>query len=209
MFHVKQKTEYFFKKYHEKFEEFVKILFEWQKNTNLISKNTINDVWNRHIFDSIQIYGVLGDKKYKNYLDVGTGGGFPGLMMSIVDNQMSENYKFEKIVLVDSNLKKCLFLREVVRKMSLKRVEVKNVRVENIDEKFDLITSRAVAECVELLKMTSNCSKKETQYLFLKGENVDEELSRLKKYRDLKVEKINSLTSLNSYIVRISRGNNE
>jgi len=193
---VKQENE-ILEKSKQKLENFVEILLEWQKKINLISNSTIKDVWDRHILDSLQLYSLLPGSA-SSLMDVGTGGGFPGMVLAIA-NSCCFN-KLNKIVLVESQLKKCLFLEEVSKKLSIP-VIIRNKRVEEIEEVVDVITSRGVTSCSDLLKKTIGCRSKETVCLFLKGENVDDELKEIRPF--YYIEKIKSQTKEGSFIIRI------
>ena len=117
---------------HETFEKlsaYVDLLLKWNSKINLISKNTVDEVWIRHILDSAQIIKYIEDKSYR-VLDVGSGAGLPGIILSILG--------VENITLVDSDQRKCSFLLEAARLLNLK-LKVINDRVENIcDKEFDV-----------------------------------------------------------------------
>jgi 16S rRNA (guanine527-N7)-methyltransferase len=88
---------------------YVDLLVEWQKKTNLVSNSSLDEIWRRHICDSIQCRAIFPNKL--NWLDIGTGAGFPGLVLSILARNESEFV----MNLVESNNKKCAFLRKVSR----------------------------------------------------------------------------------------------
>lgn len=193
---MKQKNE-ILEKSKQKLENFVEILLEWQKKINLISSSTIKDIWNRHILDSLQLYPLLPEEA-SSFLDVGTGGGFPGMVLAIADSCCF--HQFNKMILVESQLKKCVFLQEVSNKLKVP-VTIINERIEKVTEKADVITSRAVMSCADLLEQTKGCRKKETVCLFLKGENVEKELQEIPD--NYIIKKLNSQTMDGSFIIEV------
>lgn len=193
---MKQKDE-ILEKSKQKLENFVEILLEWQKKINLISLSTIKDVWNRHILDSLQLYSLF-PQQASSLLDVGTGGGFPGMVLAIADSCCF--HQFNRIILVESQLKKCVFLEEVSKKLQVP-VTIINERIEKVIEKVDVITSRAVMSCADLLEQTKGCRKKETVCLFLKGENVEKELQEIPD--NYIITKLKSHTMEGSFIIEV------
>jgi len=177
---------------------YIKLLEKWQKAVNLVAASTLKDIWNRHILDSAQLFPLIQNKK--SLIDLGSGAGFPGLVLAILNK--NNQGPLEKIILIESDVKKCLFLKEVIRQLSL-NVEIINERIEKIESiKADIITARALATVQKLLELSRHLANKDTTYLFLKGENVDEELKSVQ--FQLKIEKIKSITSSNSCILKIT-----
>ena len=88
-------------------EHYVQLLLKWQKSVNLISENTIKDIWDRHILDSAQLYFLL-DSNQQFLMDVGSGGGLPAVVIAILNQELKG--PLNRIVLVESDLKKSLFL---------------------------------------------------------------------------------------------------
>ena len=170
MFHVKQ-FDKIFKESKQDIEKYIKILLDWQKHVNLISKNTIPELQKRHVLDSAQLWKYIPDSS-KTLTDVGSGGGFPGIVLGI----LIKNACFPlKITLVESDSKKAIFLAEVNRQLKLnlniltKRVEI----VENL--KSDVITARAFSELNQILIWCQKIVSRETIWIFLKGKGYNEE----------------------------------
>ena len=121
------------------FDEYEKILKEWQKKFNLIGNSTINKIWSRHFLDSALAYRVLlsslveKNRKSFSLIDVGTGAGFPGLVIALLFIETKINCD---IYLIESNKKKIKFLNAVIKSLNL-RVTVINNRVENENVKYD------------------------------------------------------------------------
>ena len=142
-------------------------LKKYNKHTNLVGGSTLNDPWKRHILDCLQILPILNNYNY-SILDMGTGAGLPGLILSIMGCQ--------NVTLVDSNNKKTKFLEKIKKNMNLK-VKIILDRVENEEnKKYDIITSRALANLSKLFTYSHNFLKKNTVLIFLKGKTVNDEI---------------------------------
>ena len=142
-------------------------LKKYNKQTNLVGSSTLEDPWNRHILDCLQILPKLNNYNC-SILDMGTGAGLPGLLLSIMGCQ--------NVTLVDSNNKKIKFLEKIKKEMNLK-VKIVLDRVENKEkEKYDIITSRALANLSKLFTYSHNFLKKNTVLIFLKGKTVNDEI---------------------------------
>ena len=137
------------------------------KHTNLVGDSTLEDPWKRHILDCLQILPTLNNYN-SSILDMGTGAGLPGLLLSIMG--------CKNVTLVDSNNKKIKFLEKIKKEMNLK-VKIVLDRVENEEnEKYDIITSRALANLSKLFTYSHNFLKKNTVLIFLKGKTVNDEI---------------------------------
>ena len=193
MFHMKQ-----IQQAKSELDQYVILLKKWQKAVNLIAPSTLSDIWNRHILDSAQLYSLIPPES-QGLVDLGSGAGFPGLVLAILNQK--NNGPLKSIYLIESDTKKCLFLKEVIRQLSLP-VTVLNQRIESVfDIKADVITARALASLSQLLKLGKNFGKAGTTCLFLKGENVDQEIAECGLLPSLK--KIQSITNKNSFIIEI------
>ena len=146
-------------------ENFVKLLNEWNKIHNLTGAKTIDAIY-KNIVDSL--YPLNFIKEPKTLLDVGTGAGFPGLVLAIALPKT-------KVVLAEPLKKRVSFLKYA--SIDMENVKVEGKRVESVEhEAFDLITSRAVTNTKLLLELTKNISSLKTEYLFYKGSRVFDEL---------------------------------
>ena len=153
-------------------ETFQNMVLEWNNKFNLISKSSAEDIWNRHILDSLQLLKFINDKAEKLY-DFGSGAGFPGMVLAIAIKDIFPNLK---VSLMESIRKKAIFLNEVKTKLNLD-VDIYNERVENLKlPKADIITSRAMASLEKLLNYAYPFCKKETELLFLKGKTWEDEI---------------------------------
>ena len=165
---------------YEKFIIYFDLLCKWQEKMNLVSKKSLNDAFCRHFLDSAQLYKFCSNTK-GNILDFGSGAGFPGLVLAIMG--------LKKVHLVDSNNKKCIFLKETLKSTDTKAC-VHNCRIENLPfMNPSFIMSRALAPTKKLLNLCINYMNKENKalnfvntnkflpnLLFLKGKNYKREL---------------------------------
>jgi len=148
-------------------ERFASLLHEWNKIHNLTGAKTIEAIY-LNIIDSL--YPLNFIKTPKTLLDVGTGAGFPGLVLAIALPKT-------KVVLAEALKKRISFLKYAKIDLGLKNLEVQGKRVENIEyEAFELISSRAVTNTKLLLDLTHKLSNSSTEYLFYKGSRVFNEL---------------------------------
>ncbi len=159
---------------------FAKRLLSYSKTHNITALKTKEEI-ERNIFDSI--YPIKFLPPLKKILDIGTGAGFPGLVLSFA-------LKKSEIFLSEPILKRSAFLYLIKSECSLKNVKILNRRVEEIEPfKADLITSRAVSNTEKLLSLGKRFCKKESMFLFYKGEGVKEEIKFLKDYKIYEREK--------------------
>lgn len=183
----------------EMLERYMALVLKWQKAVNLVSNKEISFLWDRHILDSAQLYFLISQEK-KVLVDLGSGGGFPAVVIAILNKVLQGPLK--KIILVESDNKKSVFLQEVSRHLGLNLI-ILNKRIEDItDITADLITSRALADVEALLTLSRSFYTKETEFLLLKGKNIDDELLKISYI--CQYEKINSKTSKEGCILKIT-----
>lgn len=146
------------------------LLTEWQQRMNLVGPSTLAHIWTRHFQDSAQLLPIAG--LGKTWLDIGAGGGFPGLVLAILDPSA-------RFMLVESIAKKCNFLRAVAQETGTNdRVTVNNARIEAISaSRFDIITARAAAALETLFEWGLRFAGPETRWILPKGARVEEELA--------------------------------
>lgn len=159
-----------------KFEEYKELLKEYNKKFNLTSITNDNEIYLKHFYDSLCITKAKELLNASSLLDIGTGAGFPGIPVAIVNKDI-------KITLVESNKKKCEFLKVVKDSLNLQNVEIINARAEDFAktnrEKFEVATSRAVANLSILLELEFPALSVGGVLLALKS-NVQEELENSK-----------------------------
>ena len=173
------------------------LLLKWQKTVNLISSKTIEDGWNRHILDSAQLYFLLENQE-NSLMDVGSGGGLPAVVIAILNQTLQGS--LTSITLVESDLKKSLFLQECARTLHV-NFNVLRERVENVKQSPDVITARAFAPLNELLLLVQNNVSRETVLLLPKGKSVDEEIKN--NLWKCEIEKIKNIVNSDGCILKI------
>ena len=148
------------------FSAFINILEEWNSKINLVSKNSLAEVWSRHVLDSLQLINYIPSTAV-NIVDIGSGGGFPAIILAIA---LKEKNPAAKITMVESITKKTLYLNDVCTRLQLDNVQVINDRVENLPLKnVNIITARAVASLNILCGYAAKIGNKNTELLLLKG----------------------------------------
>ena len=183
----------------ENLQIYVDLLRKWQKKINLVSKSTVKQVWQRHIEDSLQLAPILkqitgGERK--KLMDMGCGAGFPGLVLAIID--------VAEISLVESDLRKCLFMKEVARQTDTD-VTVVNNRIEKADiTDVDIVSARALASLDDLCSYAYPFLANDGKCLFSKGEKADLEIAAARKNWQFDVETVPSQTSSEAQILILS-----
>ncbi len=174
---------------------YISELLEFNKHTNLVGKSTLKNIWERHIADSLQLSFFIKKKNLKIF-DLGTGGGLPGIPLSILG--------YRDIFLIDSVGKKIDFIRSIIKQLSLS-AKTEKKRIENLNiGKADLLVSRALAPLNKLLSYSLLLSNKKTTYLFLKGRNVYNEIEMAKKNFYFNSKTFKSISSKDGCILKIS-----
>ena len=142
---------------------------------NLTAIKNREDFYQKHVLDSFLLYTVKTQTLGGNIADVGTGGGFPGMILAIM-------YPDKKFTLIDSIAKKCRFLEEAVKELGLKNVRVITSRSEDIKGTiFDTILTRGVAKVDQIIKYTWNLAGDNCVWVLYKGENVADEIKAAEK----------------------------
>lgn len=160
----------------EQFEKLADLYKDWNLKINVVSRKDIDEIYIRHVLHSLGIAKIQVFKPGASILDVGTGGGFPGVPLAIL-------YPETKFHLVDSIGKKIKVVNEVVEGLQLENVKTSNCRVEEIDGDYDFIVSRAVAQMETFVRwVKGKIAKKQNHELkngifYLKGGDLSEELS--------------------------------
>lgn len=181
-------------------DRYVATLLQWQATTNLIAPSTIPELWTRHIVDSLQLLPLAPGANH--WVDLGSGGGFPGVVIACA----LTGRPGAVVHLVESNLKKAAFLREAVR-LTGAPAKVHAVRIEDFvdgfDEPVEIVTARALASLDNLIEKAYPLLRRGAQALFLKGQDVEAELTTTSKCWTIDVELIPSITDAGGRIVRV------
>jgi 16S rRNA (guanine527-N7)-methyltransferase len=180
----------------------VALLLKWQDTTNLVAPSTLAEIWTRHIADSLQLLTIA--PKARAWIDLGSGGGFPGLVVACAMAEHSAG----KIDLVESNQKKSAFLREAIRILGVPAI-VHARRIEDfVDttvQSFDVVSARALAPLEKLIGYASPLLKTGAIGLFPKGQGVEDELTAASKSWTIEADLVPSVTDPQARIVIVRR----
>ena len=186
----------------DRLSAYVDLLLQWQAKVNLIGPRTVDQIWHRHIADSLQLLTLLPDRCTR-ILDLGSGAGLPGIPLALALGPE----RHVTVHLVESNAKKAAFLRQAVR-VTQASACIHNVRIESLDSAalrngVDVVTSRALAPLSKLLDYSRKPLENSAVALFLKGQDVERELTDAAKYWKVSAERIASLTEPKACILKI------
>ena len=177
-------------------------LIKSNKVTNLIGKSTINQIWHRHFLDSSQVIDFI-DKNDTNLVDLGSGAGFPGLIIAI----LAKDRKIPlKVKLIEKSSRKASFLKEIIQNLNLK-VEVLNLNVWKQPEKLraDLIIARAFRPLKIILRFLDESTRNWKKVFLFLGKTGHVELLQASKNWDIKYKQRMSVTSSDSMVIEINR----
>ena len=184
----------------DKVDFYLSSIIKHNIHTNLVGKSTIENIWDRHVLDCLQLTKHITNKKLK-IIDLGTGAGLPGILLSIVG--------YQRVLMVDSVKKKTDFVRKIIKDLSL-TAKIQNKRIEKPPtSKHDIIVSRALAPLVKLLTYARMYSNKNTTSLFLKGRNAINEVDLAAKKYFFEFEKIKSMSSDEGCVLKINNIRNK
>jgi 16S rRNA (guanine527-N7)-methyltransferase len=198
-------VEFFIKKFNvsretiEKLNKYRNFLISNNKLLNLIGKTTENHIFSRHFTDSAQIYDLIEDKS--EIIDLGSGAGFPGVILKIL---MDYNKLDGNITLIEKSPKKCKFLKDLTDKLDL-TIKIVNLKIENFKiDKISTIVSRAFKNTVDTMDILFKNNDKIESIILLKGKTYQQEVEDAKKKYTFDVEKFRSITSDESFILKIT-----
>ncbi|MEL6373444.1 MAG: 16S rRNA (guanine(527)-N(7))-methyltransferase RsmG [Pseudomonadota bacterium] len=164
------------------------LLQTWQRTINLVARSTLDDIWHRHMADSAQLFAcaqaIPSGPAGNLWIDLGSGAGFPGLVLAIMHEHSASGSQIMRshVVLIESDQRKCAFLREVARQTSTP-VEIINSRIEDVATHASLppaavVSARALAPLPNLLSYAAPLLASEGRCLFLKGRNAQDEVAQ-------------------------------
>ena len=182
----------------DRLKRYADLLLKWQKAINLVSGESLGDLWRRHFLDSAQLRPLI-PAQAKTLLDLGSGAGFPGLVLAILG--------VPEVHLVESDSRKSAFLREAARVTGLTnpgQVTLHSRRIEQLAPwPVDVVTARGCADLDKLLTYAAPFLKPDTICLFPKGRTVNEELTRAAKKWTMTVQRRSSMTDSSGVILQI------
>jgi len=183
-------------------DRYVSLLLEWQSKTNLVAPSTLPHLWTRHVCDSLQLLSLAPSAKV--WVDLGSGGGFPGVVLACA----LEETPGANVHLVERNAKKAAFLREAVRITSAAgTVHLAGIGdiVDRIGSRVDCVTARALAPLHQLVGFAEPFVRAGAKALFLKGQDVEAELTEATKYWNIEPRLHSSRTGGHGWIVELDR----
>ncbi len=186
----------------DRLDRYESLLLKWQKAINLVGPKTLHDLWVRHFLDSAQFWRHAPSTA-KSLVDIGSGGGFPGLVLAALAADPAIGSPGFHCHLVESDQRKASFLREAARVMALSGVTVHAARIESLNGlDVDLVTARACAPLPQLLVWADPFLACGAVGLFAKGSQAAAEMVGIKGYR---IERIDSATDPDGCLLRIER----
>ena len=181
----------------EKLEAFGELVRKWNPRINLVSKSSLEDLWTRHILDSVQVFNLAEGSGV--WVDLGSGGGFPGIVISII-NQEERNFD---VVMVESDQRKSAFLRTAIRELDL-AAKVKTERIEELEcLEADVLSARALADLTKLLGFAELHLKRGGIALFPKGQSWQREDLEARQDWNYDLETVTSKTNSDAAILKI------
>ena len=177
----------------EKLKKFSNLVLKENQNYNLIAKSTENQIWHRHILDSAQLVKFI-DFNLKSLADLGTGAGFPGLVVEVFNKNRAFHVK-----LYEKSPVKRRFLKEVIKELGLNAKVLGDVRQEVLDS--DIIVCRAFKKLDQVIQVSREIVKKPHNLIILKGQNAQEEINKSLKKQKFTYRLENSITNEKSKII--------
>ena len=178
---------------------YVALLKKWNPKINLVAKSTLQDVWHRHLADSAQLWS-LAPEGAKSWLDIGSGAGFPALVIAAIAAEKAPDLV---VTLIESDRRKSVFIKTVAREMGVS-VTMKTDRIEALPpEGADILSARALASLSQLLEFAEQHRKPDGMCLFPKGARADSELTESSSCWHMSYEKFPSITDESAVILRI------
>ena len=182
-------------------EAFASLTEKWTPRINLIAKGTVNQIWERHIVDSAQLYR-LAPTHFSKWVDLGSGGGFPGIVMAVIAKEKQPDAAF---VLIESDQRKCAFLRTAARELDL-AVTVIADRIEQAPpQAADVVSARALAALPALLPLIARHLNGEGHALVHKGRQAQQEITDAALAWSFALEDHPSITDLEARLLDIQR----
>lgn len=183
-------------------DRYVELLTEWQAKTNLVAPSTLPTLWTRHISDSLQLMALAPTARI--WADLGSGGGFPGVVLACALAETSG----AMVHLVERNAKKAAFLREALRITNAPGTVHPADIVDTVDRlsgPVDCVTARAVAPLHQLIGFAEPLVRRGAKALFLKGQDVEAELTEATRYWNIEPNLHSSRTGGNGWVVELDR----
>lgn len=187
----------------DRLQHFSDLVLRWTPTINLISSASASEIWQRHILDSAQLF-PLAPPSFAHWADLGSGGGFPGIVVAILAQEASPNARFS---LVESDQRKATFLRSASRELDL-GVSVLSERIESLPPlAADVLSARALGSLSDLIGFAVRHLTVAGVALFPKGATVDDEIAQARRSWRFDLLKNRSITNEDAAILRVERMN--
>lgn len=184
----------------ELLKTYAELLERWQKAINLVSRDSLDDLWRRHMLDSAQLFPLLPPGA-RRLVDLGSGAGFPGMVLCAMG--------VPDVHLVESDARKSAFLRDVSRVLGVSP-HIHTRRLEEMHPiKADVVTARALAKLDDLLALAEKFLEPHSICLFLKGQGAEEELTRAAETWKMKITRQTSASDPSGTILRLEQVHRE
>lgn len=184
----------------ERLRAYESLVAKWTPKINLVSRDSVETLWDRHILDSVQVYKAAPNG-FEHWVDLGSGGGFPGIVVAIL---ALEEPKPVRVTLVESDARKCVFLRTALRETGA-RAKVLHGRIEEIpDLEADVLSARALADLNTLVSFADKHMLTGGTALFPKGEKWREEVAKAKTIWNFDLDVVTSVLDADAAILSIS-----
>lgn len=182
-------------------QAFMELVQKWTLRINLISKSSVPYIWDRHIVDSVQLYH-LAPEHFWRWIDIGSGGGFPGIVMAILGKAAQPNATF---TLIESDQRKATFLRTAARELSLP-VTVIADRIENVaPQEADVVSARALTALSTLLPLIARHMNPDGIALLHKGQRYQAEIAEARQSWSFDLEEHPSMTDPDARLLTVKR----
>ena len=178
-------------------EVFVQEVLNYNHKYNLISKNSEKEIWNRHVIDSAQLVKYIDHKNLNSLADLGTGAGFPGIVLSIF---YSDIITFH-VKLYEKSKVKVDFIKDIIKKLELKHVDIYDNDYQSHILNTDYIVCRALKKLPEILRISRETAKRPHKLIVMMGKSAQEEINKASKGLIYKYKLVNSITSSDSKIL--------
>ncbi|UWQ79302.1 16S rRNA (guanine(527)-N(7))-methyltransferase RsmG [Leisingera sp. S132] len=182
----------------QRLDVFDKVIHKWNPKINLVSRSSMDQLWTRHIADSIQVFRCVGTPDH--WVDIGSGGGFPGLVVAIL---AADEAPGMKVTLIESDQRKSAFLRTAARECGVP-LSVISGRIERVEpQNANVLSARALASLEDLIEFADRHLASDGTAVFPKGENWKKEVDKTRQRWRFEMETARSLTEPEAVILKI------
>lgn len=179
--------------------QYLVVLNKWNHKINLVAPSTLQNAWHRHFADSAQLWALSPHEKH-SWLDIGSGAGFPGLVIAAM---AAEKAPQMEVTLIESDKRKCVFLQTAAREMGV-NINVVSKRIEELPSmNADIISARALASLPQLLEFAEKHRNPDGICLFPKGARANSELTAATSSWHIQSEAVPSITDSEAVVLRI------